>query len=121
MAKRSSVTIAVFKLIRRHSALASAVLCAFDLLELDGQDLRPKPIEERKRLLAKLLNGSQDREATVCTASRRFLPFERTPEVSNAIFDKPALVKPAPSKHCHGVSIAILPRQAAPGHRRDRR
>jgi hypothetical protein len=24
-----------------------------------------------------------DREATVCTASRRFLPFERTPRVSN--------------------------------------
>jgi hypothetical protein len=28
--------LAVFELIRRHGALASAVLCAFDLLELDG-------------------------------------------------------------------------------------
>jgi hypothetical protein len=32
-----------------------------------------------------------DREATVCSASRRFLPFGRTPKVSNAISDKPAL------------------------------
>jgi bifunctional non-homologous end joining protein LigD len=31
---------------------------AFDLLELDGRDLRREPIEERKRLLAKLLKGA---------------------------------------------------------------
>jgi bifunctional non-homologous end joining protein LigD len=45
-----------FELIRRHGAHASAVHCAFDLL--DGRDLRREPIEERKRLLAKLLRGS---------------------------------------------------------------
>src|SRR5438105_492057 len=50
--------LAVFELIRRHGALASAVHCAFDLLELDGRDLRQQPIEERKGLLAKLLCGS---------------------------------------------------------------
>ena len=50
--------LAVFELIRRRGALASAVLCAFDLLELDGQDLRHQPIEERKRLLGQLLRGS---------------------------------------------------------------
>ncbi len=51
--------LAVFELIRRHGALASAVLCAFDLLlELDGRDLRREPIEKRKELLAKLLKGS---------------------------------------------------------------
>ena len=50
--------LAVFELIRRHGALASAVLCAFDLLELDGKDLRREAIEERKGLLAELLNGS---------------------------------------------------------------
>lgn len=50
--------LAVFELIRRHGALASAVLCAFDLLELDGRDLRRQPIEIRKHLLAKLLKGS---------------------------------------------------------------
>jgi bifunctional non-homologous end joining protein LigD len=51
--------LAVFELIRRHGALASAVLCAFDLLELDGRDLRREPIEERKRLVGKLLKGKQ--------------------------------------------------------------
>jgi bifunctional non-homologous end joining protein LigD len=49
--------LADFELIR-HRALASAVLCAFDLLELDGRDLRREPIENRKALLAKLLKGS---------------------------------------------------------------
>jgi bifunctional non-homologous end joining protein LigD len=51
--------LAVFDLIRRHGALASAVHCAFDLLELDGRDLRREPIEKRKGLLAKLLNGQK--------------------------------------------------------------
>jgi bifunctional non-homologous end joining protein LigD len=51
--------LADFELIRRDGAGESAVLCAFDLLELDGQDLRRRPIEERKGLLAKLLNGQQ--------------------------------------------------------------
>jgi bifunctional non-homologous end joining protein LigD len=50
--------LAVFELIRRHGALASAVLCAFDLLELNGEDLRRLLIEERKRLLEELLRGS---------------------------------------------------------------
>src|SRR5262249_51561286 len=50
--------LAVFDRIRRQGALASAVLCAFDLLELNGKDLRREPIEERKRLLAKLLKGA---------------------------------------------------------------
>jgi bifunctional non-homologous end joining protein LigD len=51
--------LAVFELIRRHGALASAVHCAFDLLELDGRDLRREPIERRKALLTKLLKGQQ--------------------------------------------------------------
>ena len=50
--------LAVFELIRRHGAGEHAVLTAFDLLELDGKDLRRKPIETRKALLAKLLKGS---------------------------------------------------------------
>jgi bifunctional non-homologous end joining protein LigD len=48
----------VFELIRGHRALASAVLCAFDLLELDGEDLRRRPLEKRKDMLARLLRGS---------------------------------------------------------------
>jgi len=50
--------LAVFELIRQHGAGEDAVLCAFDLLELDGKDLRWKPIETRKELLAKLLEDS---------------------------------------------------------------
>ena len=34
-------------------------LSAFDLLELNGQDLRRKPIKERKRLLAKLIRNAK--------------------------------------------------------------
>jgi ATP-dependent DNA ligase len=40
--------LAVFNLIRGHGTLATAVHCAFDLLELDGEDLRRQPIEVRK-------------------------------------------------------------------------
>jgi ATP-dependent DNA ligase len=50
--------LAVFELIRAHRTHASAVLCAFDLLELDGADLRQQPLEKRKEMLAKLLRGS---------------------------------------------------------------
>jgi bifunctional non-homologous end joining protein LigD len=50
--------LAVFELIRRHGTIASAIHCAFDLLELDGKDLRREPIEKRKTLLKKLLHGS---------------------------------------------------------------
>ena len=32
--------------------------CAFDLLELDGEDLRRQPIEDRKRRLVTLLRGA---------------------------------------------------------------
>ena len=48
--------LAVFDLIREYRHNTAAVLCAFDLLEVDGEDLRRKPIEQRKGLLAKLLS-----------------------------------------------------------------
>jgi bifunctional non-homologous end joining protein LigD len=35
-------------------------LCAFDLLELDGRDVRAAPIEERKGALADLLKSPRD-------------------------------------------------------------
>ena len=35
-----------------------ALLYAFDLIEIDGVDIRRNPIEERKRALAKLLRGA---------------------------------------------------------------
>ena len=48
--------LAVFELIRRARHGAQAVLCAFDLLALDGADLRRLPIQQRKDRLAKLLH-----------------------------------------------------------------
>ena len=47
--------LAVFDLIRHKRHGDDAVLIAFDLIELDGEDLRRAPIEQRKRTLAKLL------------------------------------------------------------------
>jgi bifunctional non-homologous end joining protein LigD len=47
--------LAVFDLIRHKRHGDAAVLCAFDLIELDGEDLRRSSIEYRKRKLAKLV------------------------------------------------------------------
>jgi bifunctional non-homologous end joining protein LigD len=47
--------LAVFDLIRSHRSNAVAVLRAFDLLEVNGEDIRREPIEDRKRRLAGLL------------------------------------------------------------------
>jgi bifunctional non-homologous end joining protein LigD len=47
--------LAVFEMIRWRRYDHAVTLCAFDLLELDGTDIRREPIEKRKRLLAKLL------------------------------------------------------------------
>jgi bifunctional non-homologous end joining protein LigD len=49
--------LAVFDLIRHHHRGADAVLIAFDLIELEGEDLRRCPLEQRKRKLAKLVRG----------------------------------------------------------------
>jgi bifunctional non-homologous end joining protein LigD len=49
--------LAVSDLIRHKHHGADAVLVAFDLIELDGEDLRRMPIEERKRKMAKLVRG----------------------------------------------------------------
>jgi ATP-dependent DNA ligase len=48
--------LAVFDLIRGRRT-GAAVLCAFDLLELDGEDLRREPIETRKSTLKSLLRA----------------------------------------------------------------
>jgi bifunctional non-homologous end joining protein LigD len=50
--------LAVFKRLRRKPSGEHVFLYAFDLLELDGQDLRREPLEVRKRTLASLLHGS---------------------------------------------------------------
>jgi bifunctional non-homologous end joining protein LigD len=47
--------LAVFELLRSFRHDHATVLCAFDLLELDGEDLRRLPVEVRKAGLAGLL------------------------------------------------------------------
>jgi len=49
--------LAVFDLIRHKRHGDDAVLVAFDLITLDGEDLRRRPIEDRKHKLAKLVRG----------------------------------------------------------------
>jgi hypothetical protein len=46
--------IAVIDAVHRRRGAADAVLQAFDLLELNGEDLRPLPFEKRKAKLARL-------------------------------------------------------------------
>ena len=48
---------ASFERIRYRQHDATVFLYAFDLLELDGQDLRREPLETRKATLASLLRG----------------------------------------------------------------
>ncbi len=57
-------------------------LCAFDLLELDGEDLRRAPIGERKLAFAKLLRQSHPGIALVASGRpRRTAPRPRAPEL----------------------------------------
>jgi bifunctional non-homologous end joining protein LigD len=49
--------LAVFDLVRRQRNGDAAVLCAFDLIELEGEDLRRATIEHRKQKLARLVRG----------------------------------------------------------------
>jgi len=50
--------LAVFERLRRKHEGQKVILFAFDLLELNGTDLRREPIETRKATLASLLRGS---------------------------------------------------------------
>ena len=52
--------LSVFNLLRYRHHDHAAVLCAFDLIELDGADLRWRPVERRKAMLADLLRGTRD-------------------------------------------------------------
>jgi bifunctional non-homologous end joining protein LigD len=50
--------LSVFDLIRNYRKGNIATLCAFDLLELNGQDMHDQPLEERKAALKMLLHRS---------------------------------------------------------------
>ena len=52
--------LSVFDALRYRLGDHPAVLCAFDLIELDGEDTRGERLENRKRALADLLRGTDD-------------------------------------------------------------
>jgi bifunctional non-homologous end joining protein LigD len=52
--------LSVFDALRYRLRDHAAVLCAFDLIELDGEDLRWARLENRKHTLADLLHGTDD-------------------------------------------------------------
>jgi bifunctional non-homologous end joining protein LigD len=52
--------LSAFDLLRSWRLDHAAVLCAFDLIELDGKDLRQAPLEERKHALANVLYRERD-------------------------------------------------------------
>jgi bifunctional non-homologous end joining protein LigD len=49
--------VAIFDAPHRRGTVTEAMLYAFDLLELDGVDLRALPFSDRKKRLARLLGG----------------------------------------------------------------
>jgi bifunctional non-homologous end joining protein LigD len=49
--------VAIFDALHRRGTVTEAMLYAFDLLELDGEDLRSLPLGDRKNRLARLLGG----------------------------------------------------------------
>ena len=51
--------VVVFDRIHSRANDDEVFLYAFDLLELDGEDWRPRPLEERKAKLQKLLTGAR--------------------------------------------------------------
>jgi bifunctional non-homologous end joining protein LigD len=77
--------LAVFERLRYRRDDRSVFLFTFDLLELDGQDLRREPLETRKATLASL-QPATDRAAAACGLRTRndgpdALPY-RTPTTS---------------------------------------
>jgi bifunctional non-homologous end joining protein LigD len=47
-----------FEGLRSRQGQAGAILVAYDVMEADGQDVRPEPLEERRKRLGKLLSRS---------------------------------------------------------------
>ena len=50
-----------FEALRSPNGQAAAVLVAYDLMEVDGHDVRPESLEERRTRLAKLLSRKNKR------------------------------------------------------------
>jgi hypothetical protein len=71
--------IAVFDALHRRHRASDAMLYAFDLLELNGKDLRPLPLGDRKAKLARHAGCDHDRtpNAACCDYSGTARPARR--------------------------------------------
>jgi hypothetical protein len=52
-------SVAIFDALHRGGTVSEAMLYAFDLLDLDGEDLRDMPLSDRKKRLARLVGRRQ--------------------------------------------------------------
>jgi bifunctional non-homologous end joining protein LigD len=71
--------LSVFDLLRYRQHDRAAVLCAFDLIELDGEDLRRSPFEHRKRALAECCAGGPTALPSMSITRAMALPSTRPP------------------------------------------
>jgi bifunctional non-homologous end joining protein LigD len=63
--------VAIFDALHRRGTVSEAMLYAFDLLELDGEDLRDMPLDDRKKRLARPLG---ERRLGTCSTPTRTAP-----------------------------------------------
>jgi bifunctional non-homologous end joining protein LigD len=71
--------LSAFDLLRSWRHDHAAVLCAFDLIEVDGKDLRSGPIEERKHVLAEILHLERKAIPSTSTTTVTAQPSSSTP------------------------------------------
>jgi ATP-dependent DNA ligase len=63
--------VAIFEALHRHGTVTEAMLYAFDLLELEGEDLRGLPLGDRKKRLARLQAADRHRSQPAYRRGRR--------------------------------------------------
>jgi bifunctional non-homologous end joining protein LigD len=68
-------------LLRTKSGGGRASLVAFDLLSLEGEDLRERPLEERREALARLMAGVDSIQFSASVAGDGGIVFAHTCEL----------------------------------------
>ena len=114
--------LARFDVLRQRRNEAIAFLYAFDLLELDGTDLRREPIEVRKATLASILRKSRPRRAAERAPGARLradgLPARLPDGAAKASSRSGSARATAPAARRTGSSSRTRPRQRSGARRR---
>ena len=71
--------VAIFDALHRRGTVSEAMLYAFDLLELDGEDLRGMPLGDRKKRLATVLAVAGSASFSATTPTRMAPPSSGRP------------------------------------------